>query len=116
MKAGKLFPILIVVFCALSSIHSYAQDSTSVQKQTLNYFKIEVGIVIDCPVLTMRIKEKLAAVQGIKDYSKNRDKQNITFNIPEGVVTKEQVISIAVSSGFPAHLVNVLMDNKPFSN
>lgn len=104
-----------LLFACIVSL-SYSQDSTSAQKQGTNYYKVEVGIIIDCPVLTMRIKDKLTAVQGMKDYSRNRDKQNITFNFPEGVLTKEQVISIAVSSGFPAQSINVLMDTKPFSN
>ena len=104
--------IISIVFASIVSL-SYAQDSTAAKP--INYYKIEVGIIVDCPVLTMRVHDKLMEVKGIKDYSKNRDKQNITFNLPEGVLTKEQVQAIAVSSGFPAQSINVVMDTKPFS-
>src|SRR6266545_868341 len=93
-----------IVFACIASF-GYSQDSTASQAKGTNYYKIEVGIIIDCPVLTMRIKDKLTAMQGIKDYSKNRDKQNITFNFPEGTVTKEQVQAIAVNCGFPAQSI-----------
>ena len=112
-----LFAVVLTLNFELGTLNSFAQDTTSVaQKQSLNYFKIEVGIIIDCPVLPMNLHDKLIGLKGIKDYHKNQQAQNITFNIPEGVITKEQVIAIAVSCGFPAQSINVLMDKKPFSN
>jgi hypothetical protein len=108
--------ILLVILFSFSLSAAFSQDSTAAQSKGTSYYKIEVGIIIDCPVLTMRVHDKLIAVNGIKDYSKNREKQNITFNLPEGTLTKEQVQAIAVSCGFPAQSINIVVDNKPFGN
>lgn len=102
----------IVFACVFSS--GYSQDSTSVQNQKLSYYKIDAGIIIDCPVLTMRIHDKLMAVKGIKEYDKNRPLQSIFFALPEGTYTKEQVVNLAVGCGFPEQSIKVFMDSNPF--
>jgi len=119
---------LIFVSCVSFSMIGFGQDTaSSAQKQSLNpagqmskgvnYFKIEVGMhIMDCPVLPSRLQEKLMGLNGIKDYNKDMKTQSITFNIPEGVITKEQIVTIASGCGFPAQSINVLVDSKPFVN
>ena len=94
----------------------YSQDSASVAKnQPLSYFKIEIGIIVNCPVLPTCLQDKLIGLKGIKDFKKDQTSQSITFNIPEGVTTIEQVKSMALSCSFPASYVNILVDKKPFT-
>ena len=118
--------ILSLIIFASYSLLCYGQDAASPsQKQasnpttanSINYFKLEIGMhILDCPVLPMRLKDKLMGLNGIKDYNADIKSQSILFNIPAGVVTKEQILNMAGGSGFPAGTVNVLMDNKPFPN
>ena len=134
MKSSFLFSsvplvklrILTLIIFASCSVLCYAQDSISLpQKQSVNpaavsivnYFKLEIGMhILDCPVLPMRLKDKLMGINGIKDYNTDMKSQSILFNIPAGVVTKEQILNMAAASGFPAGTVTVVMDSKPFHN
>ncbi len=108
--------IVLIISWGAGSLSSFGQDTTTVQAKALNYYKVEIGIVIDCPVLPVRFHDQVKGLQGIKDYKKDKSTQSLFFTIPEGVITKEQVTAIAVKCGFPAHLVNVLIDTKPFTN
>lgn len=116
MKRRFKHLIILVIAFGAYSISGYAQDTTSVQATPMSYFKVEIGIIVDCPVLPVRLHDQLIGLKGIKDYKKDKKAQSIFFTVPEGVTTKEQVMSIAVACGFPAHLVNVRIDNKPFTN
>ena len=113
---SKFFFIIsfFISFCSVS----YGQDTTSsAQKQALSYYKLEIGMhILDCPVLPAGLKNKLMGLKGIKDYTVDMKKECIFFTIPEGVTSKEQIAAIAAGSGFPAGTVNVLLDNKPFTN
>ena len=97
------------------SVGSTAQDSTvSVQKQ---YVKIEIGMhILDCPVLPKELKRKLMTVKGIQDYKEDAFSQSVYFNIPEGAISKEQIVNVALGCAFPAQSINVLMAAKPFIN
>lgn len=113
---------VLLVICQLFMIVigtniSFAQDTATAQKQSLNYFKIEIGMhIIDCPVLPRCLQDKLMTLNGIKDCNKNIIKECIMFNIPSGAITKEQIISIAIGCSFPKEAINVLVDTKPFAN
>jgi len=72
--------------------------------------------ILNCPVLPPRLKDKLMGLKGIKDYNVDMKNPSILFNIPEGVITKEQIVTMAMGCGFPAQTVNVLVDSKPFEN
>lgn len=92
------------------------EDSSATgKKPSLNYVKIEIGMhILDCPVLPVRLKNKLMTLKGINGYYVNVKTQSILFNIPEGVVTKEQISAIAVNAGFPPQDIAVFMEDKPF--
>jgi hypothetical protein len=108
-KRNFLFTVLFIGF----SLISFGQDTTA-QKQ---YVKIEVGMhILDCPVLPKNLKEKLLTVQGIKDYREDMMTQSIYFNVPEGALSKEQIMTIATSCAFPPNSISVLLDKKPFTN
>ncbi len=109
------FLFTVIISVSLCSI-SFGQNANAPQSSSLNYFKIEIGIIIDCPVLPMRLHDQLMTLKDIKDYNKDNARSCITFNVPEGTVTKEQIMNMAISSGFPAKMVTILMDNKPFAN
>ena len=119
----KMFLAFIFAFACLVG---YGQDSSAIKKQPanpvsnaigVNYFKIEVGMhILDCPVLPARLKEKVSALKGMKDYTVDAKSQSILFNIPEGVTTAEQIKNMAVNCAFPSTSINVLMDHKPFAN
>lgn len=72
--------------------------------------------ILECPVLPPRLKEKISAYKGVENYTADWKTQSILFNVPQGVITKEQIVTMAIGCGFPAQAVNVLMDNKPFEN
>lgn len=114
--------ILICLFFARLSFGQTANapsgDSVTImQNQPLQYVKIEVGMhILDCPVLPPQLKEKLMGVKGIRDYTVNRKDETILFAVPEGVITKEQIVAAAVRCGFPVSAVNVIMGSKPFTN
>lgn len=116
---------LVALLCIGFADLSMGQTTTSpvqnpepvTQNTPLSYFKIEVGMhILDCPVLPPQLKAKLMTLQGIKDYAVNMKGETILFTLPEGVATKEQIVKIALNSGFPASAVNVLIDSKPFTN
>lgn len=117
-KAIILTAVLTLCLIPYTAIPSFAQDTTSsASKQPLNYYKIEVGMgILNCPVLPPRLKDKLMGLKGIKDYNVDMKNPSILFNIPEGVITKEQIVTMAMGCGFPAQTVNVLVDSKPFEN
>ena len=117
--------ILFSVLCFSFSLMGFAQSAVAVSKdsvsateqQHLKYVKIEVGLnILDCPVLPPNLKAKLMTLKGIRDYAVNRKNETILFALPDGVVTKEGVVAIARSCGFPAEAVNVIMADKPFVN
>jgi hypothetical protein len=90
-----------------------ADSASSAQTQ---YVKIEVGMhILDCPVLPKHLKEKLMTVKGIKDYQEDAFTQSIYFSIPQGAITKEEIVKVATSCAFPPNTVNVLMAEKPFA-
>ena len=105
----------LIVSC---TFFGFGQDtSATAQKQTLQYFKVEIGMnILDCPVLPPCLKNKLMTFNGIKDYKVDEISQSIRFNIPEGVITKEQIVIMSVGCSFPAKSVNVIVSTKPFSN
>ena len=112
----KLFPMIrIIISIAFACIVSLGQAQDSSAVKTTNYYKIEVGIIIDCPVLPMSLHDKLIGLKGIKDFKKDQASQSITFNIPEGVITIEQIKNMATGCSFPPSYVNISMDNKPFT-
>ena len=116
-KIILLAAVLTLYLIPYAAIPSFSQDTTSAQEQTLSYFKIEVGMhITDCPVLPTCLQGKLMAFAGIKDYNKDMKNQCIQFNTPEGVITKEQILNLAVGCGFPVQSLNILVDSKPFSN
>lgn len=110
--------VLVFFLIAGCSDFTFGQDtSLSAQKQSLQYFKVEIGMhILDCPVLPPCLKNKLMTLNGIKDYKVDGISQSIQFNIPEGAVTKEQIAAMAAGCSFPAAAVNVMVDTKPFSN
>ena len=122
----SLKKIFITAIFSCISLLGYSQDSTLVAKNQslspagntngVNYFKIEIGIIVNCPVLPTCLKEKLMSLKGIDNYKKDQMTQSITFNIPDGVITKEQIKTIAIGCAFPEQFINVLMSNKPFTN
>ena len=116
---------LVAILCIGFGELSFAQATSNpvqdpapvTQNSSMNYFKIEVGMhILDCPVLPPQLKSKLMTLQGIKDYTVNMKNETILFTLPEGVATKEQIVKIALNSGFPASAVNVIVDTKPFVN
>lgn len=114
MSLSRIFIVIALGFCFSLS---YGQDSSAVQKQSgkIEYFKIEVGMgIMGCPVLPVRLKEKISALKGVDNYHSDMTCQCILFNVPEGVVTTEEIKTIAISCSFPPTSINVLMGNKPF--
>ena len=113
----KLQFIILFLLCSLFSYGQSVDSSATVQKQSLQYVKIEIGMhILDCPVLPPQLKEKLMTLKGIKDYTVDLKSESILFNIPEGVVTREDIKAIAARCGFPEKSVTILMDSKPFVN
>ena len=55
-------------------------------------------------------------VKGIQDYREDAFSQSVYFNIPEGAISKEQIVNVALGCAFPPQSVNVLMAPKPFIN
>lgn len=117
--------LFITVLCICFSQASRAQAAISpapdtaiaAQNQPFQYVKIEVGMhILDCPVLPPQLKEKLMTLTGIKDYQVNKTSETILFSIPEGIITKEQIVNLAVRCGFPMSAVNVITQSKPFTN
>lgn len=117
-KTTFSFSSLIFLACISFSGFSFGQDAVSPAQTSAaatNYFKIEVGSgILDCPVLPMRLKEKISALKGMKDYTVDTKSHSILFNVPEGVATIEQIKNMAISCAFPPTSINILMDNKPF--
>ena len=105
-----------IVFISFYSL-SYGQDTSAIQKQSAtNYYKIEIGMhILDCPVLPNRLKEKISALKGMKDYAVDTKSQSILFNVPEGVTTIEQLKNMATACDFPPTSINILQGNKPFT-
>ena len=110
------FIFFSLIFASVCSL-SYAQDTTSVQKQiATSYYKIEIGMhILDCPVLPNRLKEKVVALKGVKDYTVDMKSQSIFFNVPDGVTTIEQLKNMATACDFPPTSINILQGNKPFA-
>ena len=111
------FFFIISFFISFCSV-SHGQDTTSAsQKQvSTNYYKIEVGMhILDCPVLPNRLKEKVLALKGVKDYTVDMKSESIFFNVPDGVTSIEQIKNMATASDFPPTSINILQGNKPFA-
>src|SRR5438477_7926073 len=111
--------LLVIVFLSFSdfSFGQNAASSSQTSTAAINYFKIEVGSgILDCPVLPMRLKEKISVLQGVKDYSVDKKIHSILFNVPEGVTSVEEIKKMAIGCAFPETTINVLMDKKPFPN
>ena len=110
------FFFIISFFISFCSV-SYGQDTTSsAQKQALSYYKLEIGMhILDCPVLPNRLKEKVLAIKGVKDYTVDMKSESIFFNVPDGVISIEQIKNMATASDFPPTSINILQGNKPFA-
>lgn len=106
--------LLLAVVCFFSSV-SYSQDTAIAKIQYNKYVKIEIGHhILDCPVLPSNLKRKLMELEGISDYKVDKETESIRFIIPQGVITQEQIATIAKDAGFPADDIKVFMDDKPF--
>ena len=124
---NRSFFIKITLLIALGFCFSisYSQDTSAAQKQianpsaagATNYFKIEIGMgILGCPILPVRLKEKILTLKDVKDYHVDTKSQSILFSVPEGVATIEQIKNMAISCSFPATSINVHMNTKPFAN
>jgi hypothetical protein len=111
----------ITSLCICCSLLSFGQSAgiaatpDSISTVARQYVKIEVGMhILDCPVLPKQLKEKLMQVKGIQGYREDAFTQCIYFNIPEGAITREQIVGLALGCAFPAQAVNVLINRIPF--
>ena len=122
MKNTLIISLTAVGLCF--SLSSFAQatgasstDSSVVPNSVLSYVKIEVGMhILDCPVLPKSLKAKLLTVKGIKDYQEDQMTQSIYFNMPQGAISKDQILNLAKDCAFPPASLVVLMADKPFTN
>lgn len=98
----------ITAFFLYCSLLSFGQNPTSsIQKTNV---KIEIGHhILSCPELPRNLKLKLMELKGISDYLVNRETNSISFNIPKGEITSEEIVNIAIKCAFPAGDVKVFM-------
>ena len=114
MKSVVVNSFLISIFIGLLSVSAFCQKKQAT-KQSEQYVKIEVGHhILRCPVLPSCLKPKLMDVKGIRNYILDEPTSCITFSIPKGVTTAEQIGKMAVNCSFPAEDVKVSMADKPF--
>lgn len=117
MRPSQLIQLASVALLTLCFSFSTKAQSQQPDSATLRYFKIDVGMhILDCPVLPPNLRAKLLTLKGIKDYTVNFKAETIQFTVPDGVVTPEVVVKIAMSCGFPQQAVNVSVSDKPFTN
>ena len=101
----RFFILATFLFC---SLFTFSQNSEPAGQKT--NVKIEIGHhILSCPELPRNLKLKLMGLKGISDYLVNRETNSISFSIPKGEITSEEIVNIAIKCAFPAGDVKVFM-------
>jgi hypothetical protein len=112
MKMIKIF--LTSVFIGAFSFSAFSQDTLAVKK-AVQFVKIEIGDhILRCPVLPACLKPALMKIQGISDYHSDVPADCITFSMPQGVTTAEEITFMATNCAFPKNDVKVIIADKAF--